>query len=82
MVSKRLSVTLLNGRSHILLLPEDLDPMEAASSLCGLGSVDEVSWPGEAVWLPYDEGTGWLRRDAIAEVAVVDWAETPTELYG
>jgi hypothetical protein len=82
MVSKRLSVTLLNGRSHILRLPDDVDPMRAASSLCGLGSTDDVGWPGEAIWLPYDEGTGWLRRDAIAEVAVVDWAETPTELYG
>jgi hypothetical protein len=82
MVTKRLSVTLVNGRSHILLLPDDLDPMEAASALCGFATDTEVEWPGEATWLSFDEGTGWLRRDAITEVAVVDWAETPTEIYG
>lgn len=82
MVTKRLSVTLVNGRSHILLLPEDLDPMDAALALCGFDSEVDAGWPGDAAWLSFDEGTGWLRRDAITEVAVVDWAETPTEIYG
>ena len=81
-VTKRLSVTLTNGRGHMLLLPDSIDAHEAAAVLCGIRSGSEIGWPeGEATWLRFDEGDGWLRRDAIAEVAVVDWVQAPTEIY-
>ena len=81
-VTKRVSVTLLNGRAHVLKLPEGVDVRAAAESLCGLRDPGEAGWPdGSGEWLPFDDGDGWLRRSAIAEVAVVDWVETPTELY-
>ena len=81
-VTKRLSVTLSNGRAHTLRLPADLDPRIAAEVLCGIRSAKEAGWPeGAGEWLPFDEGDGWVRREAIAEVAIVDWAETPTEIY-
>jgi hypothetical protein len=81
-ITKRLSVTLTNGRGHMLLLPESVDVREAADVLCGIRSGSEIGWPeGDGTWLRFDEGDGWLRRDAIAEVAVVDSVLTPTEIY-
>ena len=81
-VTKRLSVTLTNGRAHVLRLPDGVDPAAAAQALCGTSSALEAGWPGGDEWLPFDEGQGWLRRDAIVEVSVVDWVETPAEIYG
>ena len=82
-VTRRLTVTLGNGRSHILLLPEGVDPDAAGEALSGLRSPAEVGWPeGAADWLRFDEGAGWVRRTAIAEVVVVDWIEQSTENYG
>jgi hypothetical protein len=81
-VTQRLSVTLTNGRAHVLRLPEGVEAKAAADVLCGLHSAAEAGWSeGAGDWLPFDEGDGWIRRDAIVEVAVVDWVETPTELY-
>jgi hypothetical protein len=81
-VTKRLSVTLINGRAHVLRLPPAVEAATAAEVLCGIRSAAEAGWAdGSADWLPYEEGGGWVRRDAIVEVAVVDWVETPTEIY-
>jgi hypothetical protein len=82
-VTKRVSVTLVNGRAHVLRLPDGVDAQAAAQVLFGLRSGSEVGWPdGDGDWLPFDEGDGRLRRDTIAEVSVVDWVESPTEIYG
>jgi hypothetical protein len=81
-VTKRLSVTLSNGRAHVLQLPSAVDVMAAAEVLCGVRSAAEAGWAeGANDWLPFEEGGGWVRREAIVEVAVVDWLETPTEIY-
>ena len=81
-ITKRLSVTLTNGRAHVLQLPSAVDATAAAEVLCGIRSPAEAGWPeGANDWLPFEEGGGWVRREAIVEVAVVDWAETPTEIY-
>jgi hypothetical protein len=81
-VTKRLSVTLANGRAHVLQLPTGVEAATAAEVLCGIRSASEAGWAdGSADWLPYEEGSGWVRRDAIVEVAVVDWVEAPTEIY-
>ena len=82
-ITKRLSVTLNNGRAHLLRVPDDVDVKAAAEVLCGLRPASDLAWPdGAEEWLPFDEGDGWVRRDSIVEVAVVDFVETPTEIYG
>ena len=81
-VTKRVSVVLANGRSHVLRLPEGMDAHAAAEALCGLRSAQDAGWPdGIGEWLQCDAGEGWVRRDAIAEVSVVDWVDTPTAVY-
>jgi hypothetical protein len=80
---KRLVVTLQNGRSHVLRLPESVAPDRAALVLAGLQTGAEAGWPeaDEREWLRFDQGDGWLRRSAVVEVELVDWAEEPTEIY-
>jgi hypothetical protein len=81
-VTKRVSVVLANGRAHVLRLPEGVDAYAAAEALCGLRSPHDVGWAdGIGEWLQCEAGEGWVRRDAIAEVSVVDWVDTPTEIY-
>jgi hypothetical protein len=77
----RLAVTLANGRSHILKLPEGLAPQDAVDILRG-GRADSA-WP-EAMsgWLPLEQGEAWIRFDAVAEVALVDYPEDPLSDVG
>jgi hypothetical protein len=81
-VATRLAVTLTNGRSHVLRLPEDVAAEDAADVLRGGRTGAEVGWPdGDAEWLRFDQGEGWVHRSAIAELELVSWYEEPTELY-
>jgi hypothetical protein len=81
-VEKKLAVTLSNGRSHVLQLPQDVDPRVAAEALCGLRSAAEAGWlEADGEWLPFEQGEGWLRRSAISEIAIVEWVES-AEIYG
>jgi hypothetical protein len=72
---QRVAVTLVNARSHVVDVPEDVDAATAAAVLRGERSGAEVGWAvGESEWLSFGNGQGWVRRDAIAEIAVVDYA--------
>lgn len=76
MEERRVAVTLANGRSHILKLPEGLAPQDAVAVLRGVPGAPD--WPdGAGEWLPLEQGEAWVRRDAIAEVAVVDFPADP-----
>ena len=82
MADQRLAITLVNGRSHSLALPEDVDPNDAVDVLLGRRKGDELGWPaGDEDWLATQDGTGWVRRDAVVEAVVVDWPETRVEIY-
>ena len=76
MEERRVAVTLANGRSHILKLPVGLAPQDAVAVLRGeAGDHEWPEWSGE--WLPLEQGEAWIRRAAIAEVAVVDFPADP-----
>ncbi len=75
MEGQRVAVTLVNARSHVVDVPEDVDPAVAAAVLRGEQSGADSGWAaGDSEWLSYGNGQGWIRRDAIAEIAVVDYA--------
>ena len=81
MDEKRIAVTLANGRSHILKLPEGLAPQDAVKIVRGEPAGAE--WPeGNSEWLLLAQGEAWVRREAIAEVAVVDYPEDPLSDIG
>jgi hypothetical protein len=74
MESRRLAVTLTNGRSHAVDVPDDIAAEDAAAVLRGTRGATDVGWPaGDGEWLAFGHGQGWVRRDAIAEIAVVDY---------
>jgi hypothetical protein len=80
---KRVAVTLVNGRSHILRIPEDVTAVEASEALAGVRAADELGWEGaNAEWLPAERGDVWVRKSAIAEIAVIDYPEDPSEALG
>ena len=81
MDERRVAVTLANGRSHILKLPQGLAPQDAVAILRGEPTAAE--WPdGGGEWLSLEQGEAWVRREAIAEVAVVDYPEDPLSDIG
>lgn len=80
---KRVAVTLVNGRSHILRIPEDLTADEAGEALVGVRAADELGWSeANGEWLQSERGGVWVRKSAIAEIAVVDYPEDPSEAIG
>jgi hypothetical protein len=82
MAEQRLVVTLLNGRSHPLELPADVDPHDGLVVLRGGRPASEVGWAdGDGAWLATKDGGGWVRRDAVVEAVVVDWPETRNDIY-
>jgi hypothetical protein len=81
MDERRVAVTLANGRSHILKLPDGLAPQDAAAALRGEPGAPEWA-EGAGEWLAIEQGEAWVRRGAIAEVAVVDYPEDPLSDIG
>ena len=42
--------------------------------VCFVAIATDVGWPADdGEWLAFGHGQGWVRRDAIAEIAVVDY---------
>jgi hypothetical protein len=71
---KRVAVTLVNGRSHVVDLPENVAPGDAAAAIRGDRSAGELGWPeGDGAWLAFGNGQGWVRRESIAEVMLVEY---------
>ena len=71
---KRVAVTLGNGRSHVLDLPESVSADDAAAVIRGDRAASEVGWQGgDAQWLVFGNGQGWVHRAWIAEVTLVDY---------
>ena len=74
METKRVAVTLTNGRSHAVDLPEGVAAEDATAVLRGERSGSEAGWPdGDSDWVSFGNGQGWVRRDEIAEITVVDY---------
>lgn len=74
MDSRKVAVTLANGRSHLVDVPADVAPDEAAAIIRGERTPAEVGWPaGGEDWLAFGNGQGWVRRESIAEIALVDY---------
>jgi hypothetical protein len=76
---RRIAVTLVNGRSHILQIPPELAAEDAGAALTGRREASELGWEeAEREWLPAERGGTWVRKSAIVEVAVVDYPEDPS----
>jgi hypothetical protein len=74
METTRLAVTLTNGRSHAIDLPEGIAAEDAAAVLRGARTGSEIGWPdGDAEWISFGNGQGWVRRETIAELALVEY---------
>lgn len=74
MESKRVAVTLTNGRSHLLDAPESVAPELVVAVIRRERLAAEVGWPeGDAEWLGFGNGQGWVRRESIAEIMLVDY---------
>jgi hypothetical protein len=87
MDDKRVAVTLTNGRSHVLDLPEDVTAQDAAAVIRGQRAGSEVGWDeGSGEWLPFGNGYGWAHRSAVAEIMIVDYVSDEAmlgdQLYG
>ena len=82
MESKRVAVTLVNGRSHLVDVPETVASEDAAAVIRGERAGAEVGWTeGEDAWLSFGAGQGWVHRTSIAEIMLVEYL--PDELpYG
>jgi hypothetical protein len=84
---KRVAITLTNGRSHVLDVPDGVPVEDAAAVIRGERNGSEVGWEqGDGDWLPFGNGFGWAHRSAVAEIAIVDYApEEPPfgdQIYG
>jgi hypothetical protein len=76
---RRIAVTLVNGRSHILQLPAGLEVEAASEALTCRRQAGELGWEeAERDWLPTERGGVWVRKSAIVEIAVVDYPEDPS----
>lgn len=76
---RRIAVTLVNGRSHILRLPAEVELEAASEVLTGRRQAAELGWEeADREWLPTERGDVWVRQTAIVEVAVVDYPEDPS----
>ena len=54
---RRIAVTLINGRSHILQLPEEVEVEAASEALTGRRQPAELGWnDAERDWLPTEQG--------------------------
>ena len=84
-MTRRVAVTLSNGRSHVLRLPEDVAAEQAAEVLCGLLRGSDIGWPeGDRAVVPTDGGQGWVLRAHVAEFALVEFADEQAQsgIYG
>ena len=73
MESKRVAVTLTNGRSHLVDAPASVAPEDVAAVIRGEAAATDVGWPeGEAGWLSFGNGQGWVRQEQVAEIMLVD----------
>jgi hypothetical protein len=76
MGDKRVAVTLSNGRSHVLDLPEGVAAVDAVTVIRGDRSGGEMGWElGDGEWLPSGTGAGWVRKRSVVEVTLVDFAD-------
>jgi len=76
MDERNVAVVLMNGRSHMLDVPEGMEAAVAAAVVRGERSGSDAGWSdGEARWLSFGQGQGWLHRDSIAEIVLVDYAD-------
>ena len=74
MESKRVAVTLTNGRSHLVDAPASVAPEDVAAVIRGEATATDVGWPeGEAGWLSFGNGQGWVRQEQVAEIMLVDY---------
>ena len=80
---KRVAVTLVNGRSHVVDLPDTVTPSDAAAVIRGDRSASDLGWPeGDSAWLAFGNGQGWVRKDSIAEVMLVEYfPDEPHQVY-
>jgi hypothetical protein len=73
------AVVLTNGRSHVVDLPDGLDARTAAEVVRGVRRGAEVGWEaGDAQWLQVGNGQGWVNRDSLAEVLLVEYTADAT----
>jgi hypothetical protein len=71
----RVAVTLTNGRSHVLDLPDEVTAEDAAAVLRGERPGSEIGWElGDGDWLPFGTGTGWVCKRTVAEITLVDFS--------
>ena len=78
----RVAVTLNNGRSHILRIPEGVTARDLASALRGVTVATDLKWDDDDEWLELERGDAWVRRDAVAELAIVDYPDDPSTAIG
>lgn len=76
MGEKRVAVTLTNGRSHVLDLPDGVAAVDAVTVIRGDRPGGELGWElGDGEWLPFGTGAGWVRKRSVVEVTLVDFAD-------
>jgi hypothetical protein len=81
MNDKRIAVTLVNGRSHVLDLPDEVAAADAVAVIRGERSGSEIGWDqGDGDWLSFGAGFGWARKSTVAEIALVEFT-TDQEAY-
>jgi hypothetical protein len=74
MSDKRIAVTLTNGRSHVLDLPDEISAADAAAVIRGERPGSEIGWEqGDGDWLPFGTGFGWVSKSAVAEISLVEY---------
>jgi hypothetical protein len=58
----------------VLDLPESVSADDAAAVIRGDRLGSEVGWQGgDAAWLVFGNGKGWIHRASIAEIMLVDF---------
>jgi hypothetical protein len=78
---KRIAVTLTNGRSHVLDVPGNVAADDAVAVIRGQRPGSAVGWgTGDDEWLSFGSGFGWVRKDSIAEISLVDFG-ADEEIY-
>jgi len=73
MNGKRIAVTLTNGRSHVLDLPDEVAAADAVAVIRGERHGSEIQWDqGDGEWLSFGAGFGWVRKSEVAEISLVE----------
>ena len=74
MDGKRIAVTLTNGRSQVLDLPDGVVTADAVAVIRGERRGSEIGWDqGDSEWLPFGSGFGWVSKNAVAEISIVEY---------